>query len=131
MSGWSPQPAEGHRGRHVPIHLATPINRDCPRVPARAANIAMNSPDMSRFCRNAEYREASVQPNSTTNSHCNVKAVRASSSAQPRNSLRLTQDGSSDLPNFTKVTTIATSASPHTMLKTPWADIPVATARDA
>jgi len=93
--------------------------------------MAMNSPDISRFCRKAEYRGACVQPNSTTKSHCTTKEVRPSRSAQPMKSLRVTQLGSSARPNLRNVKTMATSASPHTMLKIPWTEIPVATAREA
>ena len=47
------------------------------------------------------------------------------------NSRRVTQAGSSERPNFRKVYTITTSASPHAILKTPWAVIPVAMERVA
>ena len=57
-------------GARVPIHLGTAISIDCPRVPRRAVSMAMNSPDISRFCRKAEYFAASCQPNWPMKSHC-------------------------------------------------------------
>lgn len=45
-------------GARVPIHFATAMIKDCHLGPRRATNIAMKSPDISRFCTNAEYRAA-------------------------------------------------------------------------
>ncbi|SFT88679.1 hypothetical protein SAMN05660657_03701 [Geodermatophilus amargosae] len=49
-SSWTPKTIVGAA---VPIHFATAMVIDWPRGPPRPTNIAMNSPDMSRFCRNA------------------------------------------------------------------------------
>jgi hypothetical protein len=58
-------------GARVPIHFAVAMSRVWPRGPRRETNIAMNSPDMSRFCKNALYCPAFIPtvPNSAMNSH--------------------------------------------------------------
>ncbi len=79
----------------------------------------MNSPDISRFCKNAEYRLASCIPKCARNSHCTAKPVPNTSALHAAKSGRVTNSGSSARPKRRYVQMIAMSATAHTTLTIP------------
>ena len=106
-------------GASVPIHFATAIVSVCPRVPPRATSMAMNSTDISRFCRNAAYTGAALQPNSLMNSSWTVKPMINISSAHPGKEWVGDPGGAPARPYERNVETITASATNQTRSTTP------------